>query len=118
VRAGELIGRMVRSSDGTVLGRVADVRLVGTLADGELDLRLDGLLLVPGRWTRLLGYDHDNLKGPWLLRALARRAASGPHYVPWRLVDRYDHQTIHLRLGPTTRADLDPAPSLDHRWPS
>ncbi|MBM7790356.1 hypothetical protein [Tenggerimyces flavus] len=118
MRVGDLLGGVVRTSDDTVLGRVADVRLVGSLVDGKPDLHLDGLLLVPGRWTRLLGYDHDNLKGPWLLRVLARRSAAGKHFVPWQYVDSYDHHTIRLRPGPASLDDLEPAPGLDHSWPT
>jgi hypothetical protein len=35
--------------------------------------RITAALVVRGRWGRLLGYERDQVTGPWILEALARR---------------------------------------------
>jgi hypothetical protein len=63
MRVSELIGRTVHAPDGFT-GRVADVEVDGTA--------VVALIVVRGPWGRLLGYERDTVRGPWLLETLAR----------------------------------------------
>jgi sporulation protein YlmC with PRC-barrel domain len=81
LRASALLGRRVRTADGRDLGRVADI---------ETDLGPDGrprvtALVVTARpWGRLLGYERDEVVGPWILEHLARRILRrNTQRVPW-----------------------------------
>jgi len=82
-RAGELIGRPVAGADGKPLGRIADL-----VVDDHH--RISAVIVVHGRWGRLLGYERDETGGPWLLEQLARRVwRRNAEEVPWE----------RLRLG-------------------
>jgi sporulation protein YlmC with PRC-barrel domain len=77
VRAGDLIGRRAYGSDGSDLGRIADL-VVDDAAT------IVAAIVTKGPWGRLLGYERDSAGGPWLLERLARavlRRAS--REVPW-----------------------------------
>ena len=65
MRVSELIGRTVGTADG-FSGRVADVEVA---AGGTA---VTALIVVRGPWGRLLGYERDTVRGPWLLETLAR----------------------------------------------
>jgi hypothetical protein len=89
VRLSELLGRDVVDEDGRRLGIVHDVRLVGDArADGAPldDLRID--LLVVGRAgvAARLGYGPNGVRGPWMLRVLARRLERRIDGIPWEQV--------------------------------
>jgi hypothetical protein len=73
-RAGDLIGRKV---DG---GRIADL-----ITDD--DHRVVAVIVVQGRWGRLLGYERAETTGPWLLERLARRIwRRNATEVPWGVI--------------------------------
>jgi len=65
-RAGDLLGRPVRDVGGNDLGRIADLIT-------DENHRITSVIVVRGRWGRLLGYERDETGGPWLLEQLARR---------------------------------------------
>jgi sporulation protein YlmC with PRC-barrel domain len=68
LRASELLGREVRDPDGQIIGRVADLHTERDPAGRE---RLTAAIVTSGRWGRLLGYERDEITGPWLLEKLA-----------------------------------------------
>lgn len=69
VRASDLIGRSVRDAAGTPCGRIVDLVVE---PDGQGRPRLVAAVAVTGPWGRLLGYERDQVTGPWLLETLAR----------------------------------------------
>ncbi|MEU4393904.1 PRC-barrel domain-containing protein [Kribbella sp. NPDC023855] len=104
MRLNELLGRDVVDANGDVIGHVADVRLV---QDGPLQpsmqaaLRVDGLIIVEKRTTRLLGYERH--VGPALIRWLVHRHLGDVWYAPWTEVDQLTDGRIEIRAG---RSDL------------
>jgi sporulation protein YlmC with PRC-barrel domain len=84
MRLNDLLGRRVVNAAGNDIGGVADVRLV---QDGPMQtsmqraLRLDGLIVVENRATRLLGYERH--VGPALLRRLVHSRLGAVWYLPW-----------------------------------
>jgi hypothetical protein len=90
-RAGALLGRTALGPDGRSVGRVVDLV---TEDDGRGRERVVAALVVHGPWGRLLGYDRTQLRGPWLLDALARALLRrNMTRVPWAA----------LRLAPPER---------------
>ena len=85
MRLSELLGCRVVDGAGEDIGGVADVRLI---QDGPVQtsmlaaLRLDGLIVVRGRSTRLLGYERH--VGPALLRWVFHGRINDVRYLPWR----------------------------------
>jgi hypothetical protein len=70
LRASDLLGRTALDAAGTPIGRVVDLVCED---DGRGHQRLTSVIVVSGRWGRLLGYDREQVDGPWLVEALARR---------------------------------------------
>jgi hypothetical protein len=68
LRAGHLLNRQVRDRAGHVLGRIADLE---TERDADGRERVTAAIVVAGPWGRLLGYERDEVVGPWLLEKLA-----------------------------------------------
>lgn len=98
MRLNELLGHRVIDGAGDDIGGVADVRLVQDgplLASMNRALRVDGLIIVENRATRLFGYERH--VGPALLRWLMHRRLGNVWYLPWNDIDRItDHKvTIH-----------------------
>ncbi|GAA1123148.1 hypothetical protein GCM10009630_21310 [Kribbella jejuensis] len=106
MRLNELLGHRVIDATGNEIGGVADVRLV---QDGPLQasmqsaLRIDGLIVVENRATRLFGYERH--VGPALLRRLVHSVRGETWYLPWADVERIADRTVQTR---TVRADLRP----------
>jgi hypothetical protein len=69
-RVGALLDRAVHDRDGALLGRVAGII---TETDAQGRERVVALVVTRRPWGRLLGYEHDEHTGPWLLQWLARR---------------------------------------------
>jgi sporulation protein YlmC with PRC-barrel domain len=91
-RAGDLLGRTVTDVDGEPLGRVADL-----IADDRN--RITAVIVVRGRWGRLLGYERDGAGGPWLLDRLARRVwRRNAVEIPWERLRR-DKSGVPLEVG-------------------
>ncbi|HET6742016.1 MAG TPA: hypothetical protein VFH76_23900 [Kribbella sp.] len=111
MRLNELLGRRVVDADGNDIGGVADVRLVQDgpmLRSGQRALRIDGLIVVENRATRLLGYERH--VGPALLRRLVQRVLGGVWYLPWTDVARIADGTVGARTGRTDLSSLDEMP--------
>ncbi|MFG2052903.1 PRC-barrel domain-containing protein [Micromonospora sp. NPDC048930] len=68
-RVSALLGRPVRDAAGRERGRIVDVEAE---PDGAGGLRLTAVLVARGPWGRLLGYERDEVRGPWLLEVAAR----------------------------------------------
>jgi sporulation protein YlmC with PRC-barrel domain len=89
LRLSELIGITLHDERGNEIGEVHDVRLV---QDGPLyeafgaALRVDALVAGSGSVWQRLGYDRPGVRGPALLRGLARRASRNVNVVPWARV--------------------------------
>ncbi|MFF0267693.1 hypothetical protein [Kribbella sp. NPDC004536] len=88
MRLNELLGRRVVDADGDDVGGVADVRLVQDspmLVSMQRSLRVDGLIVVENRSTRLFGYERH--VGPELLRRLVHARLGEVWYLPWSDVE-------------------------------
>ena len=96
MRLNELLGYRVTDATGTPIGGVADVRLVQ-----DAVLRVDGLIVVERRRTKLFGYERR--VGPALLRRLVHAYLGDVWYLPWSEVDRIAGGTVFIR---SARADL------------
>jgi sporulation protein YlmC with PRC-barrel domain len=84
MRLNDLLGRRVLDTHGDVIGGVADVRLVQDgpmLVSMQRALRVDGLIVVENRATRLVGYERH--VGPELLRRLVHWRLGEVWYLPW-----------------------------------
>jgi sporulation protein YlmC with PRC-barrel domain len=91
-RVGELVGRTVAGLDGQPLGRIADL-----VVDDHR--RITAVLVVHGRWGRLLGYERAEMRGPWLLELFARRVwRRNAVEVPWERLRR-DESGVPVGLG-------------------
>jgi sporulation protein YlmC with PRC-barrel domain len=106
MRLNELLGHRVFDADGNELGGVTDVRLV---QDGPLllsmqrALRVDGLIVVENRTTRLFGYERR--VRPELLRRLVHWRLGDAWYLPWDQVDQISAGTVTTT---SRRNDLRP----------
>jgi sporulation protein YlmC with PRC-barrel domain len=87
-RLSELLGAAVVLPDGRRVGHVDDVRLAG--GPGLQDYAVDGFVVGARAGGALPGYDLRGVRGPWLLRALVRRANRDTRRVPWPAVRRID----------------------------
>jgi hypothetical protein len=83
MRLSKLIGAPVRDPDGVGLGHVVDVRLLPARRSGEPVLRVESVLVDRGHVGSLLGYDRDDQRGPWLVRAVIRRLHRHLEAVAW-----------------------------------
>src|SRR3954451_19993337 len=79
----ELIGATIRDPDGIPLGRVVDVRVRPARLPAEPVLRVESVLVDRGHLGSLLGYDRDDQRGPWLLRAVIRRMHRNLMVIAW-----------------------------------
>jgi sporulation protein YlmC with PRC-barrel domain len=80
-RVGDILGRPAYDLSGELIGRVADV-VTEREADGRE--RVIALVVTRGRWGRLLGYERDEVVGPWLLESFARLVLRREmRQVPW-----------------------------------
>ena len=94
MRMGELLRSEVVDAEGTVVGRVHDLRMV---ADGPAlgrfgpALRVEGLVVGKGSLAIRLGYHRAEVTGPFLLGRLFRALEGRARYVPWdRVAERAD----------------------------
>jgi sporulation protein YlmC with PRC-barrel domain len=82
MRASDLLGRRALDGSGGDLGRIVD--LVCEI-DEQGRPELVAVLAVRGPWGRLLGYEREQVRAPWIIEKLAgwimrRRMTT----VPWR----------------------------------
>ncbi|GAB2575127.1 hypothetical protein [Kribbella endophytica] len=107
MRLNELLGRRVVDAEGNDIGGVADIRLVQDgplLASQQAALRIDGLIVVEKRATRLFGYERH--VGPALLRWLVHRRLGQVWYLPWEDVAEVT-ETVEIRRGRDELRSLD-----------
>jgi hypothetical protein len=84
-RVGALLGRVVRDASGEVIGRVADLE---TARDEQGRERIVAAVVTGGRWGRLLGYEREEVVGPWILEWFARLVLRrGLRRIPWEQAD-------------------------------
>ena len=82
MRASDVLGRRAVDDSGRDLGRIVDIVCE---IDDEGRPELVAVLAVRGPWGRLLGYEREQVRGPWIVEKLAglilrRRMTT----VPWR----------------------------------
>jgi hypothetical protein len=102
MRISDLLTSDVSDATGHSLGRVRDVRIVqdGPVTGGvQARFRVDALLVGKGTLGGRLGYYHGQVAGPWLLKALSRRATRKVRTIAMTDVDRWDDERriVHLR---------------------
>jgi sporulation protein YlmC with PRC-barrel domain len=97
MRLNELLGRRVVTSSGDEVGGIADVRLVESGTSSNPALRVDGLIVVENRLSRLFGYERH--VGPALLRRLVHAWLGNAWYVPWAEVERIGDDGVTLTIG-------------------
>ncbi|TDU88094.1 hypothetical protein EV138_1634 [Kribbella voronezhensis] len=119
MRLSELLGVRVVGAHGNNIGTVADVRLV---QDGPLQqskqaaLRVDGLIVVERRVTRLFGYERH--VGPALLRRIIHSRLGAVRYLPWQDIEHLSPDVVRCRSAELQlfeelpdRLDQHPLPS-------
>lgn len=82
----DLLTREVIDTDGRRLGKVHDVLLVPDLPTGggnRAGLRIEALVIGRSGVAARLGYDANDVKGPWLLRWAARRLERRLEHIRW-----------------------------------
>ena len=82
MRASDVLGRRAVDGAGRDLGRIVDIVCE---IDDQGRPELVAALAVRGPWGRLLGYEREQVRGPWILEKLAgwvmrRRMTT----VPWQ----------------------------------
>jgi hypothetical protein len=101
VLAGELLGAVVVDRDGERVGRVDDVRVVqdGPVVEGfGAALRLSDLVVGPGGIAVRLGYVRRGVRGPALVRVLARLLERRGRMVAWDQVARVAPGHVELAV--------------------
>jgi hypothetical protein len=82
MRASDVLGRRAIDGSGSDVGRIVDIACE---IDGEGRPELVAVLAVRGPWGRLLGYEREQVHGPWIIEKIAgwilRRHMTT---VPWR----------------------------------
>ncbi|MDG4800135.1 hypothetical protein [Micromonospora sp. WMMD980] len=81
LRASDLLGRNIIDGSGRPRGHI-----VGIVADGHErgHLEVTAVLATAGPWGRLLGYERDEVRGPWIIEVVARRVLRRHvKRVPW-----------------------------------
>ncbi|MFI6132702.1 PRC-barrel domain-containing protein [Micromonospora sp. NPDC051141] len=68
--ASSIIGRDATDLAGNHLGRIVDLV---TQPDDTGRLIITAALVNRGPWGRLLGYERDEVRGPWIIEVFARR---------------------------------------------
>jgi len=93
----DLLGCDVLTDDGTLVGRVIDVRVKTAGATKPVQVMPFDALLVSRRGTgALFGYERRREQGPALLARFFRRLHRDARLVPWTGVARWDagHQVV------------------------
>ena len=82
MRASDVLGRRAVDGSGRNAGRIVDIVCE---TDDQGRPELVAVLAVRGPWGRLLGYEQEQVRGPWIIEKLAgwilrRRTTT----VPWQ----------------------------------
>jgi sporulation protein YlmC with PRC-barrel domain len=99
MRASDLLGARVVDADGTTLGYVSELRCsLDGPSDGPLAApRLRGLAVSPRRAGASLGYQQEDMRGPWPLRVVLRRLHRAAREVDWDRVAEVGQGVVRLR---------------------
>lgn len=99
----DLLGSRVVDAAGNDVG--IDVGIVHdavAVQDGPVEigsgalLRVDGLRIGGNGFATRPGYASEDMKGPWMLKALFRFLLRRGVEVPWSMVERWDDDTVDL----------------------
>jgi hypothetical protein len=69
MRASDVLGRRALDGSGRDVGRIVDMACE---IDAEGRPELVAVIAVRGPWGRLLGYEREQVGGPWIIETLAR----------------------------------------------
>ena len=95
----DLLRSEVVDTDGRSYGTIEDVLIV---QDGPLLLpfgaafRVDRLIVGTHRVGTRLGYNREDIRGPWLLRKLFGATERRAHNIPWGAVIEWDGRTVRV----------------------
>ena len=109
--AGELLGSTVLDASGEKVGRVDDVRVVqdGPKVRGfGRGLRVDGLVVGAGGVAVRLGYVRHGVRGPWLVRAIARRLEARGRRIDWDQVESVEPGCVRLSVTADELGPIEP----------
>ena len=80
----QLLSHPAHDLTGRYLGRVADLIVE---PDGDGRPRITHVVVTRGVWGRLLGYEREAMRGPWLLEVFARAVIRRDvRTLPWSAV--------------------------------
>ncbi|KRA24500.1 hypothetical protein ASD65_08760 [Microbacterium sp. Root61] len=98
----ELLGRRVRTPDGSEIGTVVDVRFRRSARNGrrEGDLELIALLVSPHSRTSMYGYERGRVDRPWLIAAVISWLHRNSRIIPWECVSRVEKDAVILGVVP------------------
>ena len=98
----DLLEKPVRSTDGTSLGVIVDVRLRRGNRNGrrEGDLELIALIVSPHSRRSMYGYERGRVNGPWVIAALIRWLHRQSRVIPWDCVARVEEDAVILGVDP------------------
>jgi hypothetical protein len=100
MRASDLVAARVLGPDGTYLGKVTDVRVVQdgpVLGTWGAAFRVAGLVVTKARAGNFLGYERDQMRGPWLVAALVRWLHRDDVFVHWPDVVAVEEHAVRVR---------------------
>jgi len=102
MRMSDLLGAEILDAEGTTIGRAYDVRLVQDgppLGPFGAALRVESLLIGANAIGARLGFERDDLRGPWPLRVMFD-ALRGRILVPtWEEIASIEEGRIRLRVA-------------------
>jgi hypothetical protein len=82
MRTSDVLGRRALDGSGRDVGRIVDVVCE---IDEQGRPEVVAVLAVRGPWGRLLGYEREQVRGPWIIESLARRILRRrTTTVPWQ----------------------------------
>ncbi len=110
MRMSDLLDHPVRDVSGTVVGHVADVRLVqdGPPIGYGAAFRVHGLIVTHGVGS-YLGYDRATVSKPWVVNWLMNLLHRGAKYADWSLVTAVENGEIRLSAS---AGDLPGVPTI------
>lgn len=102
MRLSDLLHCTVHDADGTVIGRVSDLRLVqdGPVVGGlQAAIRVDALVVGRAGLAERLGYVRSRVNGPWMLKVLFSHIERRARIVPAHEIESWDITSGVLRVG-------------------
>lgn len=103
MRASDLLGAEVRTAGGVRLGVVTGLRCTtdGPSAGSVPAPRVRALVVTGRHVGSSLGYQQEEQRGPWLVRAVIRGLHRQTRLVDVGLIDRIEAGTVRLAETPT-----------------